>query len=171
MDVAVKVLVTMLWGASFSFVSPSERPVGWRMDGTGNYASASPPTTWNKTKNIQWKVKLPGGSQGSPIVVGDRIFVVSDPAELLCLNATDGKILWQRSNAVAEVYGKDKAEQMTAEYKRLREEKGKLEKSLQSAKGNEEKEKEIREQIDTLNKSLTALPMPPEFVSSESTNS
>ena len=71
-------------------------PVGWRTDGTGRYLAAEPPTTWSAQENVAWKVKLPGKSNGSPIVVGERIFVVSDPAEVLCLNAADGEIVWRK---------------------------------------------------------------------------
>jgi len=171
MGMVFKVLFVLAWGVSGSVLPAQQTPVGWRMDGTGNYVSAQPPTTWDKTKNVIWKVKLPGGSQGSPIIVGDRILVASDPAELLCLNAADGTILWQRPNGTAEVYGAEQASQMVVDFKRLREEKGKIERTLEAAKGNEEKTKAIRQQIDDLNEKLRQLPTPPEFVSSESSNS
>ena len=33
------------------------------------------PTNWSGTRNLQWKVPLPGPGSSSPIVVGDKIFV------------------------------------------------------------------------------------------------
>jgi len=35
--------------------------------------------------------------------VKDRLFVLSDPADLLCVNASDGKILWKRGHTAAEL--------------------------------------------------------------------
>jgi outer membrane protein assembly factor BamB len=75
----------------------ADTPVGWRNDGSGTFPSARPPSEWSKEKNVLWKVALPGASYGSPIVVGDRLFVISDPAELLCIQRSDGKILWRKS--------------------------------------------------------------------------
>jgi outer membrane protein assembly factor BamB len=38
---------------------------------------ANPPATWAEGKNVRWKVEIPGRGSASPIVVGDRIFVVT----------------------------------------------------------------------------------------------
>jgi outer membrane protein assembly factor BamB len=48
-----------------------------------------------------WKTKLPGASNGSPIVVGGKIYLQSSSANaksrmLICVNATDGKIEWTK---------------------------------------------------------------------------
>jgi outer membrane protein assembly factor BamB len=74
-------------------------PVGWRNDGTGRFPAATPPSEWSKEKNILWKIALPGASYGAPIVVGEHLFVVSDPAELLCVRRSDGKVLWRKANS------------------------------------------------------------------------
>lgn len=37
------------------------------------------------------------------IVVGRKIFLVADPAWLFCVDADDGKILWQKSNDFADL--------------------------------------------------------------------
>jgi outer membrane protein assembly factor BamB len=87
----------------------ADAPLGWRQDGSGRFPKATPPLEWSKDRNVAWKSKLPGPGFGSPVVCGERIFVVSHPAELLCVRADDGKVLWQRSNTAAEVYGKEKA--------------------------------------------------------------
>lgn len=54
-------------------------------------------------KNIIWKVKLPDFGHCAPIVVGDstvgsgygRVFVTAERDRLICLDAGNGKILWQ----------------------------------------------------------------------------
>ena len=37
---------------------------------------------------------LPGRSTSTPILVGDRLFVMAEPDELLCLDKNTGRILW-----------------------------------------------------------------------------
>ncbi|HZJ16883.1 MAG TPA: PQQ-binding-like beta-propeller repeat protein [Chthoniobacteraceae bacterium] len=38
---------------------------------------ANPPIQWNETKNIRWKIPLPGKGHSSPIVFGDAVFVTT----------------------------------------------------------------------------------------------
>jgi outer membrane protein assembly factor BamB len=38
---------------------------------------ADPPITWSKTKNLQWKTAIKGSGCGTPIVWGDRIFLLT----------------------------------------------------------------------------------------------
>ena len=50
----------------------------WRGPSGNSVAiDASPPTEWSDTKNVAWKVPLPGRGSGSPIVWGDQVFVVT----------------------------------------------------------------------------------------------
>ena len=44
---------------------------------TGVSRRADPPTEWSETKNVRWKVEIPGRGSGTPVVWGDRIFVLS----------------------------------------------------------------------------------------------
>ena len=44
---------------------------------TGVSPTAEPPTEWSETKNIRWKVELPGYGSASPIVWDDHIFILS----------------------------------------------------------------------------------------------
>jgi len=44
---------------------------------TGVSRTADPPIEWSETKNIRWKVELPGRGAGTPVVWGDRLFVTS----------------------------------------------------------------------------------------------
>jgi outer membrane protein assembly factor BamB len=45
--------------------------------GIGTSATATPPTEWSETKNLRWKVEIPGRGHSSPIVWGDRVYVTS----------------------------------------------------------------------------------------------
>jgi len=78
--------------------------------GQGVSADNSLPTTWSATENVAWKTALPGAGASSPILVGDKIYltcysgynVPGQPGEmsdlarhLVCLNRTDGKLLWK----------------------------------------------------------------------------
>src|SRR5215203_5375733 len=37
---------------------------------------ANPPIEWSEKKNVRWKVELPGKGHSSPIVFGDRVYVI-----------------------------------------------------------------------------------------------
>src|SRR5262245_45848268 len=50
----------------------------WRgPEATGVAPLGDPPTEWSETKNIKWKVQIPGQGSASPVVWGDRIFVLT----------------------------------------------------------------------------------------------
>jgi len=38
---------------------------------------AQPPVTWSETRNVRWKLPLPGKGHSTPIVFGDRVFVTA----------------------------------------------------------------------------------------------
>jgi len=68
---------------------------------------ACPPAEYEET-GIAWKTVLPGAHPGfygagmgvgSPVVAGDRLYLLSEPHDLLCLRKTDGKVLWVRTNS------------------------------------------------------------------------
>jgi outer membrane protein assembly factor BamB len=44
---------------------------------SGVSKSANPPAEWSETKNVRWKVEIPGRGSSSPVVWGDRLFVLS----------------------------------------------------------------------------------------------
>ncbi len=44
---------------------------------TGVAPHANPPIEWSETRNVRWKFALPGKGHSSPIVCGDRVFVVA----------------------------------------------------------------------------------------------
>lgn len=90
--------------------------------GTGAAPGSDPPVEWSETKNVRWKVALPGKGHSSPIVWGDRIFLTTaipfgdtlaprhstapgthdgvpvvqrHEFVVLAINRRNGKILWQ----------------------------------------------------------------------------
>jgi outer membrane protein assembly factor BamB len=91
--------------------------VGWRGDGTGRYPDAQPVTQWAKDKAVLWSTPLPSWSNASPILVGDRLFVCSEPSTLFCVAAADGKILWQKSNDYFDTLSPELAEKVRAALK------------------------------------------------------
>jgi outer membrane protein assembly factor BamB len=42
---------------------------------TGVSKAANPPVEWSETKNVRWKLEIPGRGSSSPVVWGDRVFV------------------------------------------------------------------------------------------------
>lgn len=71
--------------------------------GQGASAATNVPVQWNETTNVAWKVGLPGRGWSSPVLHKGRLYLtsaVADPGSsdvtlhALCLDATDGKILW-----------------------------------------------------------------------------
>ena len=89
-----------------------ELPYGWRADGSGRFPAANPPTSWSRTHGgagyqstgILWAIPLPNAGKGasSPIIVGERIFLATEPADITCLDKRTGRILWIRSNHAFE---------------------------------------------------------------------
>jgi outer membrane protein assembly factor BamB len=82
---------------------------------TGVAPLADPPLTWSETNHIKWKLAIPGEGDATPIVWGDRVFVLSavpvaDPPQankekapngtfrftVFCIDRGSGKILWQK---------------------------------------------------------------------------
>lgn len=99
----------------------------WRgPDGTGVASFGSPPISWSEDEHIAWKTEIPGLGSGTPIVWGDRLYLltaieagetaprrVPDPDPrgphadvvpsthvyrfaLLAISRADGRILWQK---------------------------------------------------------------------------
>ena len=134
------------------------QPVGWRTDATGRYPKADPPTEWSAAKNVAWKTPLPSWSNATPVIVDDRIFVTSEPSDLVCVDRDGGKILWTKSNRYDDLLterqkaeieaNKDDLAALRKELKPLRREFGKLRRDLRKL----QKDKEANaERIETLN--------------------
>ncbi|MFO0920954.1 MAG: PQQ-binding-like beta-propeller repeat protein [Pirellulales bacterium] len=97
----------------------------WRgPENTGIAPGSKPPIEWSDSKNIAWKAPIPGKGHSTPLVVGDAVYVTTaipigpklEPKmsgrpgehdnlpvtsrqrfELLALDRTHGKQLWQRA--------------------------------------------------------------------------
>jgi len=70
-------------------------------NGTGQSDATTIPTSWSE-RDYVWKIELPGKGHSSPVVWGQRVFLLSgDPTSateyVLCVDAATGKMLWQKS--------------------------------------------------------------------------
>ncbi|MDA8563869.1 PQQ-binding-like beta-propeller repeat protein [Mariniblastus sp.] len=78
----------------------------WRgPDGTGVAAAGEYPMTFSKSKNVKWKVELPGRGSSTPAVWGESIFVTCaiDGEDGVICYGFDGKEKWRQK------LGKEKA--------------------------------------------------------------
>lgn len=84
---------------------------------TGVSKLATPPLEWSESRNIRWKVEIPGRGSGTPVVWDDRLFVLTAvPADeaaaapvprggtpgvhryvVMALDRGTGKVLWQHA--------------------------------------------------------------------------
>ena len=81
--IVVKVVCPMnqdLWDFKHSFIPHSDEKLA--------YAE----------KNVRWSTPLPSSGWAMPVIAGDKLFVTSEPNDLICLDKRDGKMLWMRSN-------------------------------------------------------------------------
>lgn len=121
-------LLTVSLTLSGTSVSRGDDWGHWRGPlGNGVSTDATPPTEWSDTKNVKWKVAIDGKGSGSPVVWGNRVFVVTaipaapsvEPGEssgrrgrrstpltqtdfvLLCFDRETGETLWQQTAVTA----------------------------------------------------------------------
>ena len=126
-------------------------PIGWRTDGSGSYPKAQPPLEWSPTKNVVWRTPMPGYGVSHPVLLGQRMFICSEPATLLCLNREDGKILWQKTSSYSEL------EIAPDVRERLKEE---LAETAELTK----KQSAVQKEMDTLHRSLAKDKAPKEEI-------
>lgn len=82
---------------------------GWRGDGSGRFENTKPPTTWSKdSTNIAWKVEV-GSGYSSPVVCDGRVFLTSQPSDVICLEAASGQEFWRQSAGYEVALGADEA--------------------------------------------------------------
>jgi outer membrane protein assembly factor BamB len=83
---AIRFFVTALLAAMTahgSTAAQTKSPVAtnwgqWRGPlATGVSPDGTPPLEWSETKNIRWKVEVPGRGSGSPVVWGDRLYLLT----------------------------------------------------------------------------------------------
>ena len=84
--------------------------------GNGTALKGSPPTEWSSTKNVKWKVEVPGIGSSSPVVWGDQVFITTAVSkdggnarslttlefQLLCFDRKTGEQVWQKTAVVAK---------------------------------------------------------------------
>ncbi|HET6325190.1 MAG TPA: PQQ-binding-like beta-propeller repeat protein [Planctomycetaceae bacterium] len=107
--------------ASFKSFAHAENWAHWRgPTGNGIAINASPPIEWSDTKNVKWKVEVPGQGLSSPIVWENRVFVTSAVPlsgdvtrglpnlefKVFCYDRQNGKLLWQKTATVATPHQK-----------------------------------------------------------------
>ena len=105
---------------SFCSISSAENWPHWRGDnGNGVSLTAKPPTEWSSSKNVKWKVAIPGKSSGSPVIWEDKVFAVSGipngsgggelpqlEFKLFCFDRATGKRVWEQTATVATPHQK-----------------------------------------------------------------
>jgi len=94
----------------------------WRgPTGNGTAPGAKPPLEWSGSKNVKWKIEIPGRGSSTPVVSGDNIFVTTaidtkkkakagaaggrDAPDseyqfvVMCIDRTSGETRWQKTTA------------------------------------------------------------------------
>ncbi|HET6572032.1 MAG TPA: PQQ-binding-like beta-propeller repeat protein [Fimbriiglobus sp.] len=111
LTIALAALITH--HSSLTTVKAADWP-GWRgPKGDGSTAETAFPLKWSAAENVKWKSPLPGTGHSSPIVSNGKVFVTAcieaeHKRVLLCLDRTDGRVLWQRVVLVAPLEKKHK---------------------------------------------------------------
>ena len=83
-------------------LAKTENWPGWRGPrGDGSSLDTNIPVGWNINENLIWKTALPGKGHASPIIWGDRVFVVtaiedSEQRALLSIERKTGRVVWQK---------------------------------------------------------------------------
>lgn len=109
----IRIVPMVLAFAAFAQAG-NEEWSGWRgprRDGTSTETGF--PVRWSATENVVWRIPVPGKGHSSPVVWGDRIFVTtciedSGDRKLFCLDAKDGKVLWEKVVVTTPKEGKHK---------------------------------------------------------------
>jgi outer membrane protein assembly factor BamB len=126
--------------------------IGWRTDGTGSYPKAQPPLEWSTTKNVVWRTPMPGYGVSHPVLLGERVFICSEPATLLCLQKSDGKVLWQKTSSYSELeiepYVRVQLEAELTETAKLVKKQSGIRKEMDVLRRSLEKGKATREEIN-----------------------
>lgn len=101
----------------------------WRGPAHDGVATADVPLTWSDTHNVKWKIEIPGRGHSTPVVWGNRLFLTTAVPtgktqtlaaadgggragggagageehrfDVLAIDRTTGKILWQRTATTA----------------------------------------------------------------------
>ena len=71
-------------------------------NGTGTVDDKDVPVTFGTSENVVWKAPVPGNGNGSPVIRGKHLFMLSASKDgkeraLLCLDTTDGSMRWKKT--------------------------------------------------------------------------
>lgn len=88
-------------GGSLSIAWAEDWPAWRGILGDGTINEPDAPVKWSLPENLVWKVPVPGKGHASPIILGDRIYLVTAMEEeqtrdLICLDRATGKRLWSK---------------------------------------------------------------------------
>ena len=73
-----KILSIVLFPLVSVYAAVAEDWPQWRgPQNNGVVPSGSPATEWSEDKNVKWKVEVPGQGTSTPIISGDRIFLLA----------------------------------------------------------------------------------------------
>ena len=73
-----KLISALLFVAMLQCPSMADNWAHWRgPTGNGVAPNAQPPVQWSSTRNVKWKVAIPGRGSGSPVIWEERVFVVT----------------------------------------------------------------------------------------------
>lgn len=116
--IAVSAMLAAVSGLGARDVGDERYWAQWRgPQATGVSKNAKPPTEWSETKNIRWKKEIPGRGSGTPVVWGDRLYVLTAvpvagagaPAAsggpvpvhryiVMALDRKTGNVVWQQTS-------------------------------------------------------------------------
>ena len=114
LSLTVAATLTMAAAAQRAPARPAANGAHWPQwrgpQQTGVSTSAQPPAEWSETRNLRWKIEVPGRGASSPIVWGDRVYLLTAvPADraagarglhrfiVMAVNRKDGKVAWQHT--------------------------------------------------------------------------
>ncbi len=94
--------LALLLAGVFSITATAQEWTRFRgPNGTGISEAKTIPVTWTE-QDFRWRVAVPGESHSQPVIWGQKIFLTSalnagEERTLLCLQKSDGKILWAKT--------------------------------------------------------------------------
>ncbi|MEI7904936.1 MAG: hypothetical protein WCI43_05945, partial [Candidatus Firestonebacteria bacterium] len=85
---------------------------GFRGDGNGIFADATPPQEWSLDalggkKNIIWQTMMPSIGPSSAVVVGADVFTCGNNWDLICVDKKTGKLKWVKTFGPYEISTKE----------------------------------------------------------------
>ncbi len=92
-----------LTGLSLSLQADTTWPEFRGPDGDGHAPKAKVPLIWSQTKNVKWKIEVPGKGWSTPVASGDHFWITTAvqngeklDLEARCYSIRDGKEVWKQ---------------------------------------------------------------------------